>query len=162
MKEFVLIRLDEYKSLISSKNHFTHGKTSLSASQVKTRSEDSLNSPTDLPDKNNSLFDNDKLSTQLNLNCRLKRAQLRNEITSDDALADRAKTLAEANRIILDLLSSGLSGGKTERARKIVQKIDECSVISIDHNSSRLMLHGRDIGLKVFDFSNDLQTTTKT
>ena len=114
-----------------------------------------------MPDKNNSLFDNEKLCTQLNLNSRLKRAQIRNEISSDDALADRAKTLAKTDRIVLDLLSSGLSGGKIERARQILQKVDECNVISIDRNSSRRILHGRDLGLMVFDFLNDLQTTAK-
>ena len=161
MKEFVLITLDEYESLIASKNQFNHEKTSFSDSQDTTRSEDTLNSQTDLPDKNNSAFDNEKLCTQLNLNSRLKRAQIRKEITSDDALADRAKMFAKTDRIVLDLVSSGLSGGKVERARQILQKIDECNVVSIDRNSSRLMLHCRDLGLTVFDFLNDLQTTTK-
>ena len=114
-----------------------------------------------LPDKRNSEFDKEKLFTQLNLNCRLKLAQIRKEITSDDASADRAKTLAKTDQIVLDLLSSGLSDAKVERAGPILQKVNECNVISIDCNSSRLMLHGRDLGLTVFDFLNDLQTTTK-
>ena len=130
-------------------------------SKDTTRSEDTLNSQTDLPDKNNSAFDNEKLCTQLNLKSRLKRAQIRKEITSDDALADRAKMFVKTDRIVLDFLSSGLFGGKLERARQILQKLDECDVISIDRDSSRLMLHGRDLGLTVFDFLNDLQTTTK-
>ena len=109
----------------------------------------------------NSLLDNEKLCTLLNLNSRLKRAQIGKEITSDDALGDRAKTLAKTERIVLDFLSSLLSGGKVERARQFLQKVDECNVISIDRISSRLMLHGRDLGLTVFDFLNDLQTTTK-
>ena len=157
----MLITLDEYTSLISSKNQFNHKKTSQSVSQDTTRSEDTLNSQTDLPDKNKSAFDNEKLCTQLNFNSRLERAQIRKEITSDDAVADRAKFFAKTDRIVLDSLSSGLSGGKVERARQILQKIDECNVISIDRNSSRLMLHGRDLGLTVFGFLNDLQTTTK-
>ena len=131
------------------------------ASQCTTRSEDTLNSQTDLPDKNNSLFENEKLCTQLNLNCRLKRAQIRKDITSDDALGDQAKTLAKTDRFDLDLLSSGLSGGEIERARQILQKVGECNVISIDRNSSRLMLHVRDLGLTVFDFLIDLKTTKK-
>ena len=95
------------------------------------------------------------------MNSRLKRAQIRKEITSDDALADRAKTFAKTDRNVLDLLSSGLSGGKVERARQTLQKTDECNVISIDRNPSRLMLHGRDLGLTVFDFLNDLKNNHK-
>ena len=102
MEEFVLITLDEYKSLIASKNQFNHEKTSFSVSQDKTRSEDTLNSQTDLPTKNKSAFDNEKLCTQLNLNIRLKRAQIRKEITSDDDLDDRAKIIAKTDRIVLD------------------------------------------------------------
>ena len=161
MKEFVLITLDECTSLISSENQVNHEKTSLSASRDTTRSEDTLNSQTDLQDKSNSEFDDEKVCTQLNLNSRLKEAQKRKEKTSDDALADRAKTLAKTDQIVLGLLSSGLSGGKVERTRQILQKVDQCNVISIDRNSGRLMLHGRDLGSTVFDFLNDLQTTTK-
>ena len=161
MKEFVLITLDEYTSLVSSKNQVNHEKASFLASRDTTRSEDTLQFQTDLQDKSNSEFDDEKFCTQLNLNSRLKEAQIRKEKTSDDVLADRAKTFAKTDQIILDLLSSGLSGGKVERARQILQKVDQCNVISIDRNSGRLMLHGRDLGLTVFDFLNDLQTTTK-
>ena len=161
MKEFVFITLDEYTSLISSKNQVNHQKTSFWASRDTTRSEDTLSSQTDLPDKSSSEFDDEKFCTQLNLNSRLKEAQLRKEKTSDDAPAERAKTLAKTDQIILDLLSPGLSGGKVERARQILQKVDQCNVISIDRNSGRLMLHGRDLDSTVFDFLNDLQTTTK-
>ena len=91
----------------------------------------------------------------------MKEAQIRKEKTSDDALADRAKTLPKTDQIVLDLLSSLLYGGKVERASQILKKADQSNVISIDRNSSRLMLHGRDSGSTVFDFLNDLQTTTK-
>ena len=81
--------------------------------------------------------------------------------TSDDALAQRAKTLARIDQFFLDLLSSGLSGGKIEQARQILQKVNQCNVISIDQKFRRLMLHGWDLSVTVFDFLNDLQTTTK-
>ena len=102
-----------------------------------------------------------KLCTQLNLNSRLTQAQSRKDATPDDTLAGRTKTIAKIDKIVLDLLSSGLSGGKVERARQILQKVDQCSVVSTDGNSRRLLLHDRDLGLTVFDFLNDLQTTTK-
>ena len=116
MNDFVLITLDECMSVISSKNQFNHEKPSRSASQDN-RSEDTLNSKTDLPDKSNSECDSEKHCTQLNLNSKQKRAQIRKEITSGDALANRTKILAKTDRIVLDLLSSGLSGEKVERAR---------------------------------------------
>ena len=146
--------------MISSKNQFNLEKTS-SASRDTTRSENTLNSQTDLQDKSNSEFDDEKICTQLNLNSQLKEAQIRKEKTSEDALAGRAKILAKTDQIVLDLLSSGLSGGKVERARKILQKVDQCNVISIDRNFGRLMLHGPYLGLTIFNFLNDLQTTTQ-
>ena len=91
----------------------------------------------------------------------MKEAQIRKQRTSDAALADGAKTLAKTDQIFLDLLPSGLFGGNVERARQILQKVDQINVISIDRNSGRLMLHGRDLGSTVLDFLNDLQTTTK-
>ena len=161
MKEFVLITLDEYTSLISSKNQVNHEKTTFSASRETTRSEDTLNSQTDLQDKSNSEFDDEKFCNQLYLNSRLRKAKIQKQKTSDDAVADRAKTLRKTDQIVFDLFSAGLSGGKVERARQILQKDDQCNVISIDRNSGRLMLHGRDLGSTVFDFLNELQTTTK-
>ena len=94
------------------------------------------------------------------MNSRFTQAHSRKDAIPDDTLADRTKTIAKTDKIVLDLLSSGLSGGKVERARQILQKVDQCSVVSIDGNSGRLMLHDRDLGLTVFDFLNDLQTTT--
>ena len=126
-----------------------------------TKSEDITNSQIDTQDKINSETDDKKLCTQLNLNSRLTQAQSRKDATPDDTLADRTKTIAKTDKIVLNLLSSGLSGGKVERARQILQKVDQCSVVSIDGNSGRLLLHDRDLGLTVFDFLNDLQTTTK-
>ena len=126
-----------------------------------TKSEDIRNPQIDTQDKSNSETDDKKLRTQLNVNSRLTQAQSRKDGTPDDTLTDRTKTIAKTDKIVLDFLSSGLSGGKVERARQILQKVDQCSVVSIDGNSGRLMLHDRDLGLTVFDILNDLQTTTK-
>ena len=119
-----------------------------------TKSEDIRNSQNDAQDKSNSETDDKKLCFQLNLNSRLTRAQSRKDATPDDTLADRTKTIANTDKIVLHLLSSGTSGGKVERARQILQKVDQCSIVSIDGNSGRLMLHDRDLGLTVFDFLN--------
>ena len=95
------------------------------------------------------------------LNSTLTQAQSPKDATRDDTLADQTKTIEKTDKIVIDLLSSGLSGGNVERARQILQKVDKCSVVSIDGNSGRLMLQDRDLGLTIFDFLNDLQTTTK-
>ena len=92
---------------------------------------------------------------------RSAQTQKRKDATLDDTIADRTKTIANTDAIILDWLSSGLSGGKVQRPRKNLQKIDQCNIVSIDRDSSRLLLHDRDLGLTVFDFLNDRQTTTK-
>ena len=147
--------------MISSKNQFNLEKTT-SASRDTTRSENTLNSQTNLQDKSNSEFDDENICTQLNLNSQLKEAQIRKEKTSDDTLAGRAKILAKTDQTVLDLLSPGPSGGKVERARQILQKVDQCYVISIDRNFGRLMLQGPDLCLTIFNFLNDLQTTTQT
>ena len=110
---------------------------------------------------NKSQFDDGKLFAQLNLTFRLAETQNRKDATVDDTIADGTKTFAKTDKIVLLLLSSGLSGGKIERAQQTLQKYDQCNVASIDHNSSRLLLHDRDIGLTVFHFLNDLPTTTK-
>ena len=166
MKEFVLITLDEYTSLLSSRKSFNYEKKLNSVSKDTlvqgTKPEDIKNSQIDTQDKNNSESDEDKkLCTQLNLNSRLTQAQSRKHATPDDTLADRTRTIAKTDKIVLDLLSSGLSGGKVERARQILLKVDQCSVVSIDGNSGRLMFHERDLDLTVFNFLNDLKTTTK-
>ena len=165
MKKFVLITLDEHTSLLSSRNSFNHEKKLGSESKDTlvqgTNPEDIRNSQTDTQDKSNSETEDKKLCTQLILISRLTQTQGRKDATPDDKLADRTKTIAKTDKIVLDLFSSGLSGGKVERARQILQKVDQCSVVSIDGYSGRLMLHERDLVLTVFDFLNDLQTTTR-
>ena len=62
---------------------------------------------------------------------------------------------------VLDLLSWGISGRKVERAKQILQKVNQCNDVPIGRTTGRLMLHGRVLDLTIFDFLNDLQTATK-
>ena len=110
---------------------------------------------------NTSQFDEGKFCAQLKLISRLAQVQKRKDAALDDTIVDRTKTLAKRDKIVLDLLSSGLSGGKVERARQFLQEIDQCIVVAINRDSSRLLLHDRDLGITVSDFLNDLRTTTK-
>lgn len=96
----------------------------------------------------------------MNLNSRLKQPQ-KLTTTRDDTLADKAKLVVKTDKMVLDLLSSGLSGGKVERSKQILLKIQHCNEVNIDQNSGRLLLHDRDSGIPVFDFLSDLQATTK-
>ena len=148
--------------LLSSKNpvHNEEPPMESKSTNLDVTIQDNLNACGAVQNGNTSQFDEGKLCAQLNLNSRLAQTQKRKDATLD-TIADRTKTIAKTDKIVQDLLSSGLSGGKVERARQILQKNDQCNVVSIDRDSSRLLLHDRDLGLTVFDFLNDLQTTTK-
>ena len=101
----------------------------------------------------------EKICTQINLNSRLQ-APPKRSAPADEDISDKADS-CENGRIVLDLLSSGLFGGKVERSRQILQKIDQTKDVSIDSNSGRLLMHDRDVNIPIFDFLNDLQVTTK-
>lgn len=168
MKEFVLITRDEYISLLSLKtvqNNLPQNQN-LDKNLNESLSTDISNISTrEISNTNESVVEKpivepQRLCTLMNLNSRLKGAPKRFQ-PEDDTLADKTKMVAKTDKIVLDLLSSGLSGGKIERARQILRKIDQSNEVSIDRNSGRLILHDRDIGLQVFDFLNDLQVTTK-
>ena len=147
--------------LLSSKNPVHNEQPPMESknTNLDVTIQDNLNAFGAVQNGNTSQFDEGKLCAQLNLNSGLAQTQKRKDATLD-TIADRTKTIAKTDKIVLDLLSSGLSGGKVERARQILQKNDQCNV-SIDRDSSRLLLHDKDLGLTVFDFLNDLQTTTK-
>ena len=131
--------MDEYTSLLSSRYSFNHEKKMGSESKDTLvqgiKSEDIRNPKIITQDKRNSETGDKKLCNQLNLNSSLTQAQSRKDATPDDTLANRTKTKAKTDKRVLDLLSSGLSGAKVERARQNLQKFENCSVVSIDGNS---------------------------
>ena len=116
-KEFVLITLDEYMSLLSLKTN---------KSEIANLSESFPQAILPNVDKRTSCEQQEtnaeKFCTQINLNSRLQ-AQPKRSAPADEDISDKA--LAKTDRIVLDLLSSGLSGGKVERSRQILQKIDQ-------------------------------------
>ena len=126
MKEFVLITLDAYTCLLSLKNpvHNEQPPMESKSTSVGVTIQDNLKACDAVQNGNTSQFDEGKLCAQLNLNSRLAQAQRRKDATFDDTITDRTKTIAKMDKIVLDLLSSGLSGGDVERARQILQKID--------------------------------------
>ena len=72
-----------------------------------------------------------------------------------------ASQSSKSENVIFELLSVGLNGGKVERSRQILRKINDTENVSIDKSSGRILLHDRDTGVSVFDFRYYLQTTTK-
>ena len=90
-----------------------------------TKSEDIRNSQIDTQDKRNSQTHDKNLCTQLILNSTLTLAESQKDATPEHTQANRNKTIAKTDKIILDLLSSGPSGGEVEWARQILQKVDQ-------------------------------------
>ena len=163
MEEFVLITLDEYTCLLSSNFPVQNEQPPLKSKSTRldVTIQDILNACGAVQNGNTSQFDEGKLCSQLNMNSRLAQTHKRKDATLDDTIADRAKTIAKMDKIVMGLSSLGLSGGKLERAPQILQKIDQCNIVTIDRDSSRLLLHERGLGITVFDFLINLETTTK-
>ena len=130
-KEFALITLDEYMSLLSLKTT----KSEIAKTEIANLSESFPQATLPNADK-----------TQINLNSRLQ-APAKRSAPADEDLSDKAMSLAKTDRILLDLLYSGLSGGKIERSRQILQKNDQTKDVSIDLNSGRLLMHDRDVSI---------------
>ena len=102
----------------------------------------------------------EKNCMQINSNWRLKGPPKRSAPAVDD-LSNKAKSLAKTDRIVVNLLSSGLSVGKVERPSQILQKIDQTKDVLIDSNAGRILMHDEDVNKPGFDFLNDLHVTTK-
>ena len=96
---------------------------------------------------------------QWNLNARLrKRPQTSSK--SDMKKIEAASQSSKSENITIELLSVGLSGGKVERPRQILRKINGAENVSIDKSSGRILLHDRNTGVSIFDFL--CQTTTSS
>ena len=84
---------------------------------------------------------------QINLKTRFGEATT--STVSDAKRTEDAATAVKSQNVILDLLSSGLSGGKVERARQNLIKISKSEHVSINNISGRTYLHNTDTGLAV-------------
>ena len=125
MKEFVLITRDEYISSLSLKT------VQNNLPQNRNLDKNLNESPsTDIPNISTREISNTKesvvekpivepqrLCTLMNLNSRLKGAPKRFQ-PADDTLADKTKMIAKTDKIVLDLLSSGLLVAKLNERDK--------------------------------------------
>ena len=148
-KEVVLITLVESMSLLSLKTT----KSKIAKYEIANLSESFPQAILPNVDKRTSCEQQEtnaeKNWTQVNLNSRLQ-ALPKRSAPADEDISDNSKTLAKMDRIVLDLLSSGLSGSKVERSRQILQKIDQTKYVSIDSNFGRLLMHDRDVNIPIF------------
>ena len=158
-KEFILVTLDEYSSLVAGKisndNHtFVNPNDTKSGSPqicAKSNLENSIDTPRDFPRASEC--------AQISLKARFGRATT--STLSDAKRTEDAATAVKSENVILDLLSCGLSGGKVERARKILRKISNSEHVSINNISWRICLHDTDTGLADLDFLSVIEILTK-
>ena len=156
-KDFVLITAEEYSALSSLR-----------------KSESAERAATDLKENENTsiseLANKGKVSLQFpsasecaqwNLHSRYKKRPQPATTLSDFKKTEAASQSSKSENVIIEFSSVGLSGGKVERSRQILRKINDTENVSIDKSSGRILLHDRDTGVSVFDFLYYLQTTTK-
>ena len=60
-----------------------------------------------------------------------------------------------------NLLESGVTGGKVERSRQILKKIEDCDRTTIDETNQTINLDQQDTGVSVVEFLTALQVNTK-
>ena len=160
-KEFILITLDEYSSLIASKSSTQAHSLDIVSEKISSDS-GAKSCPKEISQKTIETQENFPSAShcaQLNLNSRFRKKAASTE--SDVKQGERATTAVKSDNVILDLLSCGLSGGKVERARQILRKMTDSENVSIDNSSGRIFLHDRDTGVAVLDFLSDVQAPTK-
>ena len=136
----MLSLLDQYLSLLSLKTN----KSEIVKSDMANLS-DTFSPPKMTAEDNTTTFpqlqtDPDIIFAQMYLKSRLH-APSKRSTPSEEDLTDKAKSVSKTDKLVLDLLSSGHSGGKVERSRHVLQKIDQSNDVSIDSISGRLLLH---------------------
>ena len=130
-KEFILITLDEYSSLVAGKiskdNHtFVNPNDTRSRSPeicAKSNLENSIDTPRDIPRASEC--------AQMNLKTRFGKATT--STLSDAKRTEDAATAVTSENVILDILSCGLIGRKGERARQILRKISNSEPVYQQH-----------------------------
>lgn len=97
------------------------------------------------------------LVAQLNLNSRFSSKKTA-DIGNEDTNSFRKNP---SNEVLSNLLQSGISGGKVERSRQIIDKIQECNRTTIDETTHSIILDQQDTKIGIVDFLTSLQVNTK-
>ena len=166
-----MITFDEYNSLLQAKS-VAHKLANEEPNkrqndQILSICESNEASPSPLPpaesiavrSETSKQFPNASICSQLNLNSRYQNKT--NRQTSNDSVAASLTKDPKSDSVILEILSSGLTGGKIERSRQILYQIEKSENVRIDKSSGRVLLHDRDAGVGIFDLLASLQATTK-
>ena len=160
-KEFILITAEEYSTLLSLRKTEQSDTAQPVNFAASSEALESTKQPILESGKASLEFPSASECAQWNLNSGFRKRPQTLSI-SDVKKVEAASQSSKSENVIIELLSVGLSGGKVERSRQILRKINEAENVSIDKSSGRILLHDRDTGVSIFDFLYYLQTTTKT
>ena len=99
----------------------------------------------------------DALVAQLNLNSRYPTEKDISK-SSEKVIEARQKP---SDLVLSNLLESGVTGGKVERSRQILKKIEDCERTTLDDTNHTIILDQQDTGISVVEFLSALQVNTK-
>ena len=99
----------------------------------------------------------DTLVAQLNLNSRYQSEDL----GSSNNTETKQSYKNSSDQVLSNLLESGVTGGKVERSRQILKKIEDCDRTTIDETNQTINLDQQDTGVSVVEFLTALQVNTK-
>ena len=99
----------------------------------------------------------DALVAQLNLNSRYPTEK---EINKSSEKVNEARQ-KPCEQVLSNLLESGVTGGKVERSRQILKKIEDCERTTIDDTNHTIILDQQDTEISVVEFLSALQVNTK-
>ena len=99
----------------------------------------------------------DTLVAQLNLNSRFQSEDL----GSSNNTETKQSYKNSSDQVLSNLLESGVTGGKVERSRQILKKIEDCDRTTIDETNQTINLDQQDTGVSVVEFLTSLQVNTK-
>ena len=99
----------------------------------------------------------DTLVAQLNLNSRYQSEDL----GSSNNTETKQSYKNSSDQVLSNLLESGVTGGKVERSRQILKKIEDCDRTTIDETNQTINLDQQDTGVGVVEFLTALQINTK-
>lgn len=179
LRDLILITHDEYISLKQQKKNLEAREkqkqqilekvdvdSPLSTESLLSNSEQKLLSETttetegkgeNVESRTKNFVPDQELVAQLNLNSRFltKTAADRNTEASNPLRKN------PSDHVLSNLLESGITGGKVERCRQILAKIQECSRTTIDETTQTIILDQQDTRISIVDFLTSLQVNTK-
>ena len=97
------------------------------------------------------------LVAQLNLNSRYP---TETELLKSSEKVNESRQ-KPSDQVLSNVLESGVTGGKVERSRQILKKIEDCERTTIDDTNHTILLDQQDTGISIVEFWSALQVNTK-